>query len=154
MWFDPRPGGPNAIAPGRQPLSNMCPAIGLSGRRRFALGASGGRRILPAVLQIASFLTDFGMSLEDAFHQPRLDVSGPDLVTVDARLPFADRAAGGRPCRRLPRQLIPLLFACATAVLEDSADGLALRHDRADAALGRRRGRGVGQLHRSSTNTP
>ena len=49
-------------------------------------GASGGRRILPAVLQIASFLTDFGMELEAALHQPRLDVSGPDLVTVDARL--------------------------------------------------------------------
>ena len=93
--------------------------------RRFALGASGGRRILPAVLQVASFLIDFGMGLEEAFHQPRLDVSGPDLVTVDARLgiaPDLDRPDGA-VCRSLPAQVMPLLFACATAVLEDEADG-------------------------------
>ena len=74
----------------------MCPPSP-SPDGRFAVGASGGRRILPAVLQIASFLIDHGMSLEDAFHQPRLDVSGPDLVTADERLPFAYRDAGGRP---------------------------------------------------------
>ena len=123
MWFDPRPGRANSLAPGRQPLSNMCPAIGLAAGRRFALGASGGRRILPAVLQIASFLLDHGMSLEDAFHQPRLDVSGPDLVTADERLPFAIEPPAGAASRRLPPQPSPLLFACPTAVLDDTASG-------------------------------
>ena len=82
----------------------MCPAIGLADGRRFALGASGGRRILPAVLQMASFLLDHGMNLEDAFHQPRLDVSGPDLVTADERLPFAIEPPPGR---RLPPPAAP-----------------------------------------------
>ena len=91
--------------------------------RRFALGASGGRRILPAVLQVASFLLDHGMSLEDAFHQPRLDVSGPDLVTVDDRLPFAVMPPDGAASRRLPPQPSPLLYACPTAVLDDLAAG-------------------------------
>lgn len=126
MWFDPRPGGPNAIGPAKRPLSNMCPVLGFAGERRFALGASGGRRILPAVLQIASFLADFEMSLGAAFRQPRLDVSGPDLVTLDARLGFTiePAALGGVSVRSLPPQPSPLLFACPGAALHDVAEGL------------------------------
>ena len=125
MWFDPRPGRANSIAAGGRPLSNMCPALGLFGARRFALGASGGRRILPAVLQLTSFLADFGMGLADAFAQPRIDVSGPELVTLDARLapgiePLLPEAIAAR---RLAPQVNPLLFGCAGAVLDDAADG-------------------------------
>ena len=123
MLFDPRPGRSNSLAAGAQPLSNMCPAIVLADGRHVALGASGGRRILPAVLQLVSFLVDHGMSLEDAFHQPRLDVSGPDLVTADQRLPFAVEPPPGVASRRLPPQPSPLLFACPTAVLDDTAAG-------------------------------
>ena len=88
MWFDPRPGRPNSIAPGKRPLSNMCPAVveradGL----RFAAGASGGRRILPAVFQLVSFLVDYAMSMDDAMHAPRIDASGAPLVTADPTLP-------------------------------------------------------------------
>ena len=123
MWFDPRPGRANSLAAGAKPLSNMCPLLGLGPARRFALGASGGRRILPAVLQIASFLIDRGLSLEAAFHQPRLDVSGTDLVTVDDRLPFDPAVPAGTALRRLAPRPNPLLFACPTAVLEDIASG-------------------------------
>ena len=84
MWFDPRPGRPNSIAAGRRPLANMCPVtVERSGGDRFALGASGGRRIMPAVMQLVSFLVDFGLDLEDAFHAPRIDASGGRSVTVD-----------------------------------------------------------------------
>ena len=88
MWFDPRPGSPNCIAPGKRPLTNMCPVIACrNGKPWFAIGASGGRKILPAVLQISSFLIDHGMDLEDAFHQPRIDASGGDTVAFDPLLP-------------------------------------------------------------------
>ena len=88
MWFDPRPGRPNSIAPGKRPLSNMCPTVveradGL----RFAVGASGGRRIMAAVFQLVSFLVDYAMSMDDAMHTPRIDASGAPLVTADRGLP-------------------------------------------------------------------
>src|SRR4029077_4161674 len=76
MWFDPEPGKPNSLAPGKKCLGNFCPVVGEAAGRRFALGASGGRKIVGTVLQISSFLIDHGMSLEDAFHAPRLDMSG------------------------------------------------------------------------------
>ena len=122
MWFDPRPGGPNAMAPGKRPLSNMCPVIALrDGRPWFALGASGGRRILPAVLQISSMLAESGFDLEDAFHAPRIDVSGGPEVTADRRLSaevlahLRDRFA----VREVEHGVLPNLFACPTAVLRD-----------------------------------
>ena len=83
MWFDPRPNTPNSIAPGRRPLSNMCPVIGkIQDGRKFALGACGGRQIFPSVFQIISFLCDFDMDATQALHQARIDVSGTDLITI------------------------------------------------------------------------
>ena len=46
------------------------------------IGACGGRKIFPAVFQLTSFLMDYGMSVNDAVHQARLDVSGTELVTI------------------------------------------------------------------------
>src|SRR5260221_10557527 len=96
VWFDPRPGAPNSLAPAKRPLTNMCPVIARrDGKPWFAIGASGGRKIFPAVLQIASFLIDHGMSLEDAFHQPRIDASGGEHVSVDPRLSLEVKDALG-----------------------------------------------------------
>ena len=128
MWFDPRPGRPNSIAPGKRPLSNMCPTVvELADGRRAALGASGGRRILPAVAQLLSFLADFGMSPDDAAHCPRINVDGPDLVEADARLAAetlatleARFALGVRP-----HGVHPSAYACPNAVLWDPASGAA-----------------------------
>lgn len=83
MWFDPRPGGTNSVVGGRHPLCNMCPVIGVKDNGNvFAAGACGGRKIFPAVFQLVSFLVDFKMDTNAAAHQPRLDVSGTDLVTI------------------------------------------------------------------------
>src|SRR5205823_2306525 len=98
MWFDPRPGRPNSMAPGKRALTNMCPlVVARDGRPRFGIGASGGRRILAAVLQMASFIVDFGMTPEEAAHHPRVDVSGDSGVALDRRLPAA---VLGRPGNR------------------------------------------------------
>ena len=125
MWFDPEPGRPNSMAPAKRPLANMCPVLATGPDANLALGASGGRRILPALLQILSFLTDHFMPIEEALAQPRLDVAGDGLVTLDARLAdeVADRLGPRYRLRRLKPLTYPLLFACPTAVLEDRADG-------------------------------
>jgi len=87
MWFDPVPGRPNSIAAGRRPLCNMCPLVATRGGQPwFALGGSGGRRILPAVFQLTAFLVDCGMSPEDAVRHPRLNVDGGPAVEADPRL--------------------------------------------------------------------
>ena len=128
MWFDPRPGRPNSIAPGKRPLSNMCPTVAeFDDGRRMALGASGGRRILPAVAQLLSFLADFGMSPDDAAHCPRINVDGPDLVEADARLPaetlalLEDRFALGVR----PHGVHPSSYACPNAVVWGPESGAA-----------------------------
>jgi gamma-glutamyltranspeptidase/glutathione hydrolase len=123
MWFDPRPGLPNSIAAGKRPLSNMVPTvIRKAGRPWAALGASGGRRILPAVAQLVSFLVDYGMTLEAALHRPRLDASGAG-VTLDERLPEVVRRAmpGSLESRAAALAVYPVLFASPNAVLHDPA---------------------------------
>jgi gamma-glutamyltranspeptidase/glutathione hydrolase len=124
-WFDPRPGGPNSIAPGKRPLSNMCPVIVAGDGTRLAIGASGGRRILAAVLQIALFATECGMDLEEAFHAPRIDVSGGAEIAVDPRLPTVVReaVAAEAPVVDCPARVFPLGYACPTAVLDDRTAG-------------------------------
>lgn len=127
MSFDPRPGRPNSISPGKSPLSNMCPTIVEGGDDcRFSLGASGGRRIMPAVFQLVSYVVDYRMDLETAFHHGRLDVSGTDIVTVDKGLPMEVIDALSNKFRTQPatHSTYPPLFACPNAVQRDSTASL------------------------------
>ena len=118
MWFDPEPGKPNSIGPDRKCLTNMCPVIGEIDGTMFAMGASGGRKILPAVAQLTSFVMDFGMSLEDAFHAPRIDVSGTETVIADDTLPadVIEALQAKFNCVVAPRTVFPYNFACPSAV--------------------------------------
>jgi gamma-glutamyltranspeptidase / glutathione hydrolase len=126
MWFDPRPGHPNSLAPGKRALNNMCPLVGArDGRARFGVGASGGRRILAAVVQLASFIVDFAMTPEEAAHQPRIDVSGESGIAIDRRLSEAicDRLASRPGATLVEHTALPALFACPNLVLRGE-DGL------------------------------
>jgi gamma-glutamyltranspeptidase/glutathione hydrolase len=119
MWFDPEQGNPNSIAPGKRCLTNYCPIVVEHGSRRFALGASGGRRILPAVAQLLSFVVDYGEGLDTAFHRPRIDASEGDLVIGDEALPASVQAALAARFEFVTqhRLTMPMKFACPTAVL-------------------------------------
>lgn len=121
MWFDPRPGSANPIAPGVRPLCNMCPVIVTpadGGWPRIAAGASGGRRILASVYQMLAFLLEAGMEIGAAAHAPRIDVSGPDGATADARLPAdtLDALAAAGPLAVVEHGVLPINFACPNVV--------------------------------------
>jgi gamma-glutamyltranspeptidase/glutathione hydrolase len=108
MWFDPVPGKPNSIRSGGRPLSNMCPTVALSPKiGALAVGASGGRKIMPSVAQILSFMLDFGMDLDRAFHCPRIDVSGGDVALIDRRLGHSVLNAVGKSMKAELTDLAP-----------------------------------------------
>ena len=120
MWFDPEPDKPNSLAPGKRCLSNMCPTLlERDDGARFALGASGGRKIMPAVTQLASILLDYGMDLETALHSPRIDVSIADVTIADDGLSPAilnDLTNRLDHVVAAPRTIYPYNFACPSAV--------------------------------------
>ena len=121
MWFDPAPGRPNSVAPGKRPLTNMCPVIVREGDAPvMALGASGGRRILAAVAQSLLFVEGFGMDPATAAHHPRIDVSGPEGVTADRRLGadiIAALEADG-PVEVVEHAVLPMNFACPNLIVQ------------------------------------
>jgi len=122
MWFDPTPGGPNSLAPGKRCLTNYTPVLAQAAdRRRLALGASGGRRILPAITQMLSLVMDYGMDLEAAIHTPRIDASEAAVVIGDVRLPAPVREALRTrfDYEEARVQTFPMKFACPSVVLRD-----------------------------------
>ncbi|MCH7989587.1 MAG: gamma-glutamyltransferase, partial [Planctomycetes bacterium] len=63
----------NSVQPGKKPLSSMTPTIVIKdGKAVFALGASGGPRIISSTLQVLLNMTRFGMSPAEAVNQPRI----------------------------------------------------------------------------------
>lgn len=125
MWFDPRPGQPNSIAPGKRPLTNMCPVIIRDGDRPIlAAGGSGGRRIMAAVTQMLTFVTDFAMTPAEAAHHPRIDVSDAETVHADRRLSAAVLAALAEagPVEIVEHAVLPINFACPN-LIEVKQDG-------------------------------
>jgi gamma-glutamyltranspeptidase/glutathione hydrolase len=122
MWFDPEPGKPNSLAPDKRCLGNYCPVVGETPKgARFALGASGGRKILGTVLQMSSFMIDHGASLEEAFHRPRIDMSGEGRVIADRALPPAVIKQLGEfmTTTTVRRGIFPYAFAVPAGVLRE-----------------------------------
>ena len=148
MWFDPEPGKANSLAGGKRCLCNYTPVIAyipaqtddrkplvgagdkasmaqqLLPERMLALGASGGRRILPAVAQVLSFAIDYGMDLDTAFHTPRVDASEGAVLIGDDRLDAATHAVLGKEFdyEQARVQTMPMKFACPSAVMRCGAD--------------------------------
>lgn len=80
----------NAIAPGKKPLSSMTPTIVLrQGKPYFAVGASGGPRIITGTLQTLINVIDFGMNATDAVSAARVHHQWvPDTLFVEFDMPL------------------------------------------------------------------
>ena len=78
MWFDPQPGRPNSIMPGRRALTNMCPVVAARDRRPWF----GARRVRRAA-------------------HPRRGVAAGELCR---RFRHGPAGGGAPPARRCQRQ--------------------------------------------------
>ena len=126
-YFDPRPGYPTTME-GRKMInaSNMCPTVCVrDGEALFAVGASGANHIVPCTFQIAAFLLDYGMTLEDAFNLPRIDTGARESIQVDP-------AVGPETLAELAQEfeidlaqnlVFPKLYSCPSGVMRDPASG-------------------------------
>ena len=85
--FDPRPGMPGSIAPGKRRFTGMCPTIVFDGNEpHVVLGAPGGTNITMGVLQSILNVLDFGMSMQEAVSAPRF-TSNSNAIDVTNRIP-------------------------------------------------------------------
>lgn len=93
--FDPRPGKPNSIAPGKRGTGGGAPVMMLQdGEVVMNLGSPAGAFKASAMVQVIVDVVDFGLTLEAAVSADRIHVrSAPPTVLIE-RL-FDPRAAVG-----------------------------------------------------------
>ncbi len=86
MVFDPRPGRPGSLAPGKARFSAMCPTMLFKeGNPFLALGAPGGTTITMGVLQTILNVVDFGMTAQEAVSAPRFCATS-DIIELTNRI--------------------------------------------------------------------
>jgi gamma-glutamyltranspeptidase/glutathione hydrolase len=124
--YDPRPGLPNSIAPGKMPIF-AAPAIVAErdGEGVFAASGSGGYRIEPGVVQTMLNVIDHGMAAQRAVDHPRIHCQGGD-THVDPRVGAAVLAgleALGHQVVRQPESPGIWAYGRVCAVTRDPATG-------------------------------
>ena len=94
MSFTLEPGHPNTLAPRRQPMHTIIPAIMTEGDRvAMSFGVMGGHFQAMGQAHLVAKVVDYGMDLQSAMALPRLfPVPGTPFVEAEATLPTASRA--------------------------------------------------------------
>ncbi|MEZ5776233.1 MAG: gamma-glutamyltransferase [Hyphomicrobiaceae bacterium] len=125
--YDPRPGLPNSIAPGKMPIF-AAPALVATrnGRAVFAGSGSGGYRIETGVLHAFMNVVDHGMPLQAAVDHPRVHCQGR-ATHVDPRIGaqvMAALRAAGHEVVADPERPGGWPFGRVNAVMRDEGTGL------------------------------
>ena len=85
--FDPRPGRPGSIVPGKSRFSSLAPTIVTKGGNpHIVLGAPGGTQIAMGLLQAIVNVLDFDMTMIEAVSAPRFS-STSNIIDVTNRIP-------------------------------------------------------------------
>jgi gamma-glutamyltranspeptidase/glutathione hydrolase len=123
--FDPIPGSPNSIQPGKARVSGMAPTIVFdSGRPAIVSGAPGTNAIVTSVLQVIVGLVDGGLSPVEAVSAPRVHCEGGP-VFVEGRVSRAGKQAlaeAGFDLRVVPTNYAPG-FGRNQVIRIDAANG-------------------------------
>ena len=102
VLFDPRPDSANGVAPGKQPLNNMCPTLIFRKRQpMYSLGSPGARKIVSAVTQMIVNLIDFGLGVSESIARPRLHCEDAGPIEVERSFPEEVRAELEKRGRRI-----------------------------------------------------
>lgn len=102
--FNPLPGHPNSIAPHKGRTTGMCPTVvSKDGKPTLVLGSPGATRIITSNVQVILNVLDFGMSVNEAVHAPRIDCQ-LNTIRCHARIPgfVRDEVAKKHPVEVLP----------------------------------------------------
>ena len=123
MWFDPTPGHAEFAGAGQALPDQLHAGAGAGGRRPPHRHRRLRRPAHPAGgTQLLSFVMDYGMDLDAAIHQPRIDASEGAVVIGDVRLPkpTREKRCGARfDYEEARMQTMPMKFACPSVVLRD-----------------------------------
>lgn len=85
--FDPRPGQPGSIAPGKARFSSIVPSIIFrEGEPYVVIGAPGATQIAMGVLQATLNVLDFGCDMQEAVWRPRFSATS-NAIDVTNRIP-------------------------------------------------------------------
>jgi len=97
QMFDPHPGNPLSVRPGKRVTSSMAPTIVLrDGHPEFAIGLPGGVKIFTSVLQAIVNLIDHRMSAQEAVEAPRVWTQGQEVeietgISEEIRVAVAEK---------------------------------------------------------------
>ena len=123
MWFDPEPGRPNSVGPGKRPLANMAPVVlTRDGVIRASIGSSGGRKIPNCNTQVLANIAIWDQPMGEALATPRIDASLAPLVVSSRFAPnvIEELAAIGHPVEVADETLQGSAFASPTGVARDN----------------------------------
>jgi gamma-glutamyltranspeptidase/glutathione hydrolase len=123
--FDPRPGRPGSLMPGKARFSALSPTIVFKDDKPFlVLGSPGATYITMGNLQVMLNVMDFGMTAQEAILAPRFAATSDTIEISNRILRLAERALQGQgyPIRRYPESY-KFAWVHAIRVVDGRLDG-------------------------------